>query len=461
MPDTAPNALVIRNARVVSAVAPPRSALARAEAMDALTVLPRAEVVVERGLIKSIKEMKPLKGGQPDALAKAKTLDAASKADAPSGGEPPRKVIDARGRVLMAGLVDCHTHACWAGGPGPQVPAQPAALDGRIDEWELKRKGVPYLKILERGGGIMASVRAVRAATQDQLTEQLLARLAVMLAHGTTTVEVKSGYGLTTQDELKMLRAIAAARPHFPGTICATALLGHAIDPDQPGFVGITLRQTLPAVVNECPGVCVDAYCEKGAWDVEQCVLLLNRAREMGCPVRVHADQFNDLGMAAAAVRLGARSVDHLEASTKEGLAGLAAAKDTAGVMLPACGFHLDGRYARGRRFVMDAGALCIASNWNPGSAPCPSMQFVIALAVRHLGLSVNEAITAATVNPARVLGLVDRGVIAPGMRADLVLLRHTDERGIAFEFGGNAVERVWCGGVEVSSGSSLRSATL
>lgn len=451
---TASNAsLLIRNARVVTAIAPSAAGvLVRGEAMDSMNVISRAEVLVEGGLIKSVKELKPLKGGQPAGLARAAMQDLARS------GEPAKSVIDARGRVLMAGLVDCHTHACWA---GPSVAGQAAGLDGRIDEWDMKRKGVPYLKILERGGGIMASVRAVRGASQDELTEQLLSRLAVMLAHGTTTVEVKSGYGLTTADELKMLRAIAAARPHFPGTIVATALLGHAIDPDQPGFVGITVRQTLAAVASEFPGVCVDAFCEKGAWDLEQCVLLLNRAREMGCPVRVHADQFNDLGMAAAAVRLGARSVDHLEASTKESLASLAGAKETAGVMLPACGFHLDGRYARGRRFVMDGGALCIASNWNPGSAPCPSMQFVIALAVRHLGLSVNEAITAATVNPARVLGLGDRGVVAPGMRADLVLVRHTDERGIAFEFGGNAVERVWCGGVEACAGGSLRSATL
>jgi imidazolonepropionase len=299
----------------------------------------------------------------------------------------------------------------------------------------------------------MASVRAVRAATQEQLTEQLTARLNLMLSTGTTTAEVKSGYGLSMEAEIKMLRAIRAAAHHFPGTIHPTALLGHAIDPDVPGFVGITVRQTLPAVMGEFPGITVDAYCEKGAWDVEQCVLLLNRAREMGGQVRIHADQFNDLGMIPAALRLDARSVDHLEATGKEHLLALSQSPKTAGVMLPACGFHMDNRYARGRRFIIDGGALCLATNYNPGSAPCPSMPMIIALAVRHLGLSVAEAITATTVNPARLLGFTDRGVIAPGLRADLLLLRHTDERALGFEFGGNPVERVICGGAWIDAG--------
>lgn len=418
-------ALLIRNARVVTPA--PSAAMLRGEAMDQLTVIPRGDVLIDGGVIQSVKELKPLKGGAPAQLVK------------PAAPPKDTEVIDAQGRVLMPGFVDCHTHACWA---GPVVPGHPAGLDGRVDEWEQKRRGVPYLKILERGGGIMASVRAVRAATQAQLTEQLLARLRIMLAHGSTTIEVKSGYGLKTADELKMLRAIADARAQFPGTIVSTALLGHAIDPDVPGFVGITVRQTLPAVTAEFPGIAVDAYCEKGAWDLEQTVLLFNRAREAGHPVRVHADQFNDLGMIPAAIRLDARSVDHLEASSKEHLLALAQSK-TCGVMLPACGFHMDNRYARGRSFIMSGGALAIATNANPGSAPCYSMPMIIAMSVRHLGLSPSEAMVASTINPARLLGLTDRGVIAPGARADLLLLRHTDERGVAFEFGASPVDKV------------------
>jgi imidazolonepropionase len=267
-----------------------------------------------------------------------------------------------------------------------------------------------------------------------------------MLRAGSTTIEVKSGYGLTTQDELKMLRAVREAQGRFAGTLVPTALLGHAIDEQQPGFVGRVTRETLPAVAAEFPGIAVDAYCETGAWSVEQCVKLFARAHELGLPVRVHADQFNSLGMIPAALHLGARSVDHLEATSKDDLK-LLAESATFGVMLPACGFHAGERYARGRAFVQAGGLACIASNYNPGSAPCGSMAFVIALAVRHLGLMPVEALACATLNPARLLGLSDRGYIAPGARADLLLLKEGDERALAYEFGTSPVHTVWAGG--------------
>lgn len=405
--------LVFRNARLVTPTPGPK----RGEAMESLSVIPCADVTIEDGVIKTIKEVKPGARRGPARAAEGGLV----------------REIDAAGRVLMPGLVDCHTHACWTG--------------ERLDEWEMKRRGVPYLEILRRGGGIMATVRAVRGASEQELTEALRSRLAIMLRHGATTIEVKSGYGLTAEGEMKMLRAVRAAQGTFAGTLRPTALLGHAIDESQPGFVGITVRQTLASVAAEFPGITVDAFCEQGAWSVEQCVLLFTRARELHLPIRVHADQFNSLGMTPAAIRLGAVSVDHLEATSKEDLAALAQS-NTAGVMLPACGFHTDGRYARGRRFVQDGGLLAIASNYNPGSAPCPSMAMVIALAVRHLGLSVAEAIHAATVNAAHVLGLKDRGAIAPGLRGDVILLRHTDERAIAFEFGASPVAMAVCGGV-------------
>ncbi len=349
----------------------------------------------------------------------------------PRAGE---QVIEAGGRVLLPGFVDAHTHAIYAG--------------DRLDEFDLKQQGQSYLQILAAGGGILATVRAVRQASVEALAEGLLQRLLVMLREGTTSVEVKSGYGLGTDDELKLLRAIRLAATRFPGTLVPTALLGHALDPERPDLVERTLAETLPAVHAEFPGITVDAYCERGAWSVADCRRLFERARELGHPLRLHADQFNALGGVELALELGALSVDHLEATSPAMLERLAES-GTFGVLLPVSGFHTDDRYADARTFADAGGQLVLASNCNPGSAPSSSMPFVHALALRKLGLSALEAIAATTSTAARLLGLADRGTIAPGRRADLVLLRHHDPRLLGYEIGGNPVERVIVAGRE------------
>src|SRR5690606_36906904 len=199
-----------------------------------------------------------------------------------------------------------HTHALFAG--------------NRLDEFELEQQGKSYLDILKAGGGIFATVRAVRKASEEALVESLLRRLFIMLREGTTTVEVKSGYGLTTGDELKMLRAIENVQARFPGTVVPTALLGHALDPEEPRLVDRTIEETLPAVHAEFPGIAIDAYCEEGAWSVADCRRLFERARALGHPLRLHADQFHRLGGLELALEFGALSVDHLEASSTEAL---------------------------------------------------------------------------------------------------------------------------------------------
>jgi imidazolonepropionase len=363
----------------------------------------------------------------------------------------PLALVRADGRVLMPAFVDAHTHACWAG--------------DRLDEWDARRRGTSYLDILKAGGGIMSTVRAVRAASVEELTALLLGRLNLMLREGTTTVEVKSGYGLDTATELKMLRAIAAAAADFPGTVVPTALLGHAIDPDFPGgadaFIDYTIRDTLPAVHAAFPGIAIDAYCERGAWNVGQCVRLFSAAKKLGHPFRVHADQFTSLGMAAAGLELGATSIDHLEAGTPADLAAIARSPSTFGVMLPICGLHMDGRYADGRAFLdaspSPAARLAVATNFNPGSAPSGSMPLAIATAVRHNGLTPHEAIAAATTAPARLLGFTDRGAIAPGMRADLIILRHADERMLVYELGLSPIGTVICAGRVIFDGPALQ----
>lgn len=398
--------LHLRNARILTLAGGPEPR--RGRALGELGVIPAGDVIVADGRITAVGP------------------GLAAPADA--------TVIEANGRVLMPGFVDCHTHACWAG--------------DRLDEWEMKRRGVPYLEILKKGGGIHATVRAVREATQKQLAANLRDRLGAMLREGTTTVEVKSGYGLTTEAELKMLRAIRRAAADWPGTVVPTALLGHAFEGDLDTYARMVVKEMLPEIVKEFPDIAVDAFCEKEAWSVEACVKLFEKAHKHH-PLRVHADQFNPLGMIPEAIRLFARSVDHLEASRKDDLTALAKSA-TLGVILPATGFHTDGRYARAGFFVDQGGALALATNCNPGSAPVHSMPFAIALAVRHCGLNPAEAIAAATVNAAAVLGLKDRGRIEPGLRADLILLHHRDERLLAYEVGGNPVDRVICGGAMV-----------
>jgi imidazolonepropionase len=267
-----------------------------------------------------------------------------------------------------------------------------------------------------------------------------------MLHEGTTSVEVKSGYGLSTEHELKMLRAIRDAAGSFAGSVVSTALLGHALDPEDPDFVRRTVEETLPAIHAEFPGVAVDAYCEEGAWSLADCRRLLEAARELGHPLRLHADQFHSLGAVELGLELGFRSLDHLEATAPADLARLAKA-GVFGVMLPAGGFHVDGRYANARAFLDAGGKLVLASNCNPGTSPTSSMPFVIALAVRHLGLSVDEAIVATTSRAAELLGLRERGSIAVGQRADLLMLRHRDERQLGHELGGDPTVHVVCGG--------------
>ncbi|MBX3383809.1 MAG: imidazolonepropionase [Phycisphaeraceae bacterium] len=346
---------------------------------------------------------------------------------------PSTTVIEARGRVLMPGFVDCHTHACWAG--------------DRLDEWERRLAGADYLEILAAGGGIMSTVRAVRAGSREGLASLLARRLSMFLQSGTTTVEVKSGYGLNTQAELMMLGAIDDAASAWRGTLVPTALLGHAIDTDQPEFIDRTITETLDAVHEAYPGVTIDAYCERGAWSVRDTIALFRRAASMGHPVRVHADQFTSLGMTPAAVELGARSVDHLEASTPEDL-GVLAGSETFGVGLPVCGLHLaDHRYAPLRTLAGMGGLVAIATNLNPGSAPCGSMPLAVAVAVRCCGLTPAQAIIAATLHGAEVLGMSDRGMIVAGQRADVVLLSQTDERALAFELGSDPVDVVIAGG--------------
>lgn len=407
--------LVIRNATVVTATS--GADVLRGEQLGELTILREHDVIVRAGRIAHVRP----------ANARVETP------------ESFKRELDGSGKMVLPSFVDCHTHACWAG--------------DRIQEWTRKLAGATYQQLLADGGGIMSTVRAVRNASVDQLTDQLVPRLDLMLRHGTTTVEIKSGYGLNTEDELKMLRAIRQADSRWPGRICPTACIGHAIDVDRAdaaSFVSETIERTLPEITNEFPGVPIDAYCEENAWSLGDCQRLFDAAQEAGHPVRIHADQFTSLGMIPLAIERNYLSVDHLEATTHTELAALARSH-TLGVMLPCSGFHLDQRFANGREFVDAGGGLAVATNYNPGSAPCFSIPMAMALAVRNLGLTPNEALNATTVNAAAVLGLTEIGRLEAGFHADLIIIEGSEPAELAFEFGGNRVQTVICAGAVVA----------
>jgi imidazolonepropionase len=395
--------LLIRNARILTLVSGARPR--RGKELHDLSVVPQGDVLVTDGAIAAV----------------------GPKIEAPEGAE----VVDAAGRVLMPGFVDCHTHACFAG--------------SRLSEWEERLRGVPEAEILKRGGGTHATVLAVREATKKQLAAGLRERLNRMLRAGTTTVEVKSGYGLTTEAELKMLRAIVRAGQDWPGTVVPTALLGQSFEDHLDDFARMVVKEMLPEVSREFPDIAVDACVEEGAWSREACVRLFEKASKRHT-LRVQTDRLSSLGMIPEAIRLHARSADHLEASTRDDLVALAGSQ-TMGVIIPSEGFQAHGHFARAGFFVDQGGAVALATGCGPAEAPGHSIPLAIALAVRRCGLTPQEAIAACTVNSAAVLGLPDRGTVEAGKRADLLLLEHTDERMLAYEPGGNPVALVVCAG--------------
>lgn len=334
-----------------------------------------------------------------------------------AGAHPDASIrIDARGRVLMPALIDAHTHACWTG--------------DRWSEWARKRAGEPYLSILNSGGGIMSTVRSVRSASREELARTTALRLQRMARAGTGTCEVKSGYGLSTEAELRMLGAIddaAAACAGHIGTV-ATCLAGHALDPGCADFMERTIHETLPAIAAARPGTTMDLYIEQGAWTGDEAVRFVAASLALGCPVRAHVDQFTRSGLLADLIGMGVRSVDHLEASSASDLATVAHSGAFA-VALPATGFALDMRFMDARRLLDEGGTLVIASNANPGSAPGLGLPFAMQLAARFMGLTSTEILRASITNAAHLLGVAHEvGSIEPGQRADLVLLHDTNE---------------------------------
>ncbi len=339
------------------------------------------------------------------------------------------ETIDAKGLSAIPGLVDCHTHAVHGG--------------RRIDEFDRRAQGQSYQEIAAAGGGIRSTVAATRAADDPELVATAAARLRRMRALGTTTAEIKSGYGLDVETERRMLVAARRAGELAGVRTTQTVLALHAIPPEAEStdaYVELAIEQILPACASQAQDA--DCFLEEGAFDVDQCRRYLEAAASLGLRLRLHGDQFSERGAIPLAVELGAVSVDHLEATGPGGVRQLAASS-VIGVLLPLAALYLDDPMPPGRA-LLDAGAsIALATDFNPGSAPCESLLTAMNLACTRMHLSCAEALTAATVGGARVLDLENEaGRLAAGFPADVVLLGDPDWR-VACAHLGEVPERV------------------
>ncbi len=354
---------------------------------------------------------------------------------------PAALSYDAGGRVVMPGFVDAHTHLVWAG--------------DRAGEFELRQSGASYLEIMAAGGGIVSTVRDTRRATAEELAASARDRLRRMLATGTTTAEAKTGYGLELTTELRMLDVILRLDAEGPIELAPTFLGAHAVPSEYVGrtdeYVAVMCSEMLPAVrewwVGHAPArplPFVDVFCEVGAFDLAQSRRILAAARSLGFSLKVHADEFQGIGGTGLAVELGAASADHLVHTPPEDIAALGAS-GTVAVALPCTPFGLaESEYTPAQSILAAGGVLALATDLNPGTAWCESMQMVLALACRYLRLTPAQAIAAATINAAAAIQRADRvGSLEPGKQADLLVLDVSDYRQLGYRFGTNLVSSV------------------
>jgi imidazolonepropionase len=356
---------------------------------------------------------------------------------------PHEPRLNVSGSVVLPGFVDPHTHVVWAG--------------DRAAEFEMKMAGAKYLDILAAGGGIISTVRRTREASIETLMDETRPRLARMFAHGTTTAEAKTGYGLDTETELKMLQTILALDAAGPPELAPTFLGAHAIPPEYKGnpqaYTDLLCTEMLPFIrqwwssqpsTTNRPLPYVDVFCETGAFNLAQSRQILTKAKGLGFPLKLHADEFDNLGGASLGVELEAVSVDHLVKTSDNDIQALASS-DTVAVSLPCTPFGLaDSEYTPAQKIIAAGGLLALATDCNPGTAWCESIQFVIALACRTLKLTPAQAIAAVTINAAHAIRRTDRiGSLEPGKQADLLILSVPDYRHLGYRFGTNLVKQV------------------
>ena len=354
---------------------------------------------------------------------------------------PNASLVDCAGGVLTPGFVDSHTHAIFG--------------RARYEEQELRATGVSYMEIARRGGGIHASVRDLRQRSEDDLFALAESRLRSLAAHGVTTVEVKSGYGLTLDDELKSLRVVAQLAAALPMRVLATWLGAHEIPLEfrdhmngRREYVDLLIHEMLPVIARERLASYADVFCEPGVFSVDESRAILTAAQASGLQVKLHADELTAGGGAELAGSLGALSADHLAAVSDEGISALASA-GTVATLLPGTMLFLGKRdHAPARRMIERGVAVALATDFNPGTSPTTNFPLILTLGVSQLRMSAGEAMIAGTVNGAGALGLADRvGQLAPGFSADLALWDVEDVRELPYWYGAGRCKASWARG--------------
>jgi imidazolonepropionase len=355
-------------------------------------------------------------------------------------GRSADKEFDLEGAAVIPGFVDPHTHACFAA--------------TREKEFSMRLAGKPYLDILKAGGGILSSVRNVRAASEDELFNFSRDMLATTLSYGTTTIEVKSGYGLDLETEMKMLRVIDRLGKETPQSVVATFMGAHAVPEEHKsrpdGYVALVESEMLPAVARQGIAKFCDIFCEEGVFSVAQTRKILKKAAELGLRIKVHADEVHDLGGAALAGELRAASAEHLLAASDAGIDAMASGGVVA-VLLPATAYSLKKPFARARDMIEKGVPVALATDLNPGSCFCASMPFVFSLAVMCMNLTPEEALVGATLNAAWAIGAEkEAGSLETGKRADFVVLEGDSPAVLAYASGTRPVRSVWIRGERV-----------
>jgi imidazolonepropionase len=368
-----------------------------------------------------------LRDGVIDWLGPAVEMPAALSSD------PDTTWIDARGKVVLPGFIDSHTHLLFAG--------------SRVDEFEQRLRGLSYREITAQGGGILSTVQRVRQASKEELKDLARPRLRRLLQFGVTTVEVKSGYGLTPRDEIKSLEAIAELNAEGLWELVPTFLGAHAVPPEyrtnREGYLRSLCEEMLPEVARQGLAEFCDVFCENGVFSVAESRRILNRARDLGLRLKLHADELSPLGGAELAAEVGAVSADHLLCITEKGIDALAAS-GTVATLLPGTAFFLGVEYAPARPLIERGVRVALASDCNPGTCMTENLPLLGSMACTRMGMLPGEVVTALTLHAAAALGRSERlGSLTPGKQADVIVCNVADYREIFYHFGINHVERV------------------